>query len=94
MMNLTDIEKANYSEHIEEAGNESGMITIGLTTEHEAYLKERHGTFELDPIPSSDPKDPLNWPDWKKNVVIGLISFQICSCTFVAAVSKVYVKPF
>lgn len=31
----------------------------------ENYLIQRHGTYELDPLPSADPADPYNWPEWK-----------------------------
>jgi len=37
----------------------------GLTPEHREYLMQRHGTLNLDPLPSANPADPLNWPDWK-----------------------------
>lgn len=46
---------------------------------------KRHGSVQLDPLPSSDPADPLNWPDWKKNYEIILIAFQTFSSTFMAA---------
>jgi hypothetical protein len=36
-----------------------------LSPEHRAYLLERHGTVDLDPLPSMDPADPHNWPSWK-----------------------------
>lgn len=36
-----------------------------LTPEHRDYLIKRHGTVSLDPLPSADPADPLNWPSWK-----------------------------
>ena len=36
-----------------------------LPQEHKDYLIKRHGTYELDPIPSDDPADPYNWPSWK-----------------------------
>ena len=36
-----------------------------LTPDHREYLIKRHGTFSLDPLPSSDPADPYNWPAWK-----------------------------
>jgi len=38
---------------------------LDLSEEHRAYLLSRHGTHELDPLPSMDPADPLNWPNWK-----------------------------
>lgn len=36
-----------------------------LSESHKAYLIERHGKLDLDPIPSMDPADPYNWPSWK-----------------------------
>jgi hypothetical protein len=36
-----------------------------LSESHKSYLIERHGTVDLDPIPSMDPADPYNWPSWK-----------------------------
>lgn len=36
-----------------------------MTASHKEYLIARHGTLELDPMPSQDPADPLNWPRWK-----------------------------
>jgi hypothetical protein len=36
-----------------------------LSTEHQEFLIQRHGTTNLDPIPSMDLTDPFNWPTWK-----------------------------
>ncbi|KIX92754.1 uncharacterized protein Z520_11606 [Fonsecaea multimorphosa CBS 102226] len=47
-----------------------------LTPEHEAYLLERHGTTDLEPLPSADPNDPYNWPSWKKNANLTVVAFQ------------------
>ena len=43
--------------------------TLNLSTEHRDYLISRHGTSDLEPLPSMDPNDPLNWPTWK--VILG-----------------------
>ncbi|KAI5291673.1 hypothetical protein KEM52_000100, partial [Ascosphaera acerosa] len=62
-----------------------------LSPEHREYLLARHGTLELNPMPSMDPADPLNWPAWKKNVNLYLISFHAMMTTFgAAAVIPVY----
>lgn len=46
-----------------------------LSDEHRQYLLERHGTLELDPIPSMTDADPYNWPRWKvHNLLIDLDS--------------------
>ncbi|KAK6464931.1 major facilitator superfamily domain-containing protein [Scheffersomyces coipomensis] len=78
----SDFEKGSH-DHIEDStANSPAEIELG--PEHEAYLIERHGTVFLDPLPSSDPADPLNWPDWKKNSEILLLAFQTFSSTFMA----------
>lgn len=41
------------------------LVASRLSKSHRDYLMERHGTLELDPIPSLDPADPYNWPSWK-----------------------------
>lgn len=40
-------------------------VATRLPKAHRDYLLERHGTYELDPIPGMDPADPYNWPEWK-----------------------------
>ncbi|OQU93664.1 hypothetical protein CLAIMM_00144 [Cladophialophora immunda] len=51
------------------------------TVVHEEYLIERHGTCELDPLPSADPNDPLNLPSWRKHVHLILMAFHGLFCT-------------
>jgi hypothetical protein len=36
-----------------------------LSSQHKEYLIARHGTTDLEPLPTMDPADPLNWPAWK-----------------------------
>jgi hypothetical protein len=36
-----------------------------LTTEHREYLLSRHKTIDLNPLPTMDPADPLNWSSLK-----------------------------
>lgn len=36
-----------------------------LSEEHRQYLLERHGTLDLDPLPTMGIADPYNWPTWK-----------------------------
>ena len=35
--------------------------TESLTEEHRQYLIQRHGSFELDPMPDASDADPYNW---------------------------------
>ena len=48
-----------------------------LTLEHEAYLVQRHGTADLQPLPSMDPNNPYNWLSWK--VCELFLLFGICA---------------
>lgn len=63
------------ADYVEEKGfNDSLDPTRFLSDAHKAYLIERHGTLDIDPIPSMDPADPYNWPLWKvrKNAMLDL----------------------
>ncbi|PWY85172.1 MFS transporter [Aspergillus eucalypticola CBS 122712] len=61
------------------------IVSSELSKAHRDYLMERHGTLELDPIPSMDPADPYNWPSWKKIANLLLVAFHACMGTFAAA---------
>ncbi|KAI9038372.1 putative MFS transporter [Aspergillus affinis] len=61
------------------------IVASRLSKPHRDYLMERHGTLELDPIPSLDPADPYNWPGWKKLANLLLVAFHACMGTFAAA---------
>ncbi|RHZ46621.1 putative MFS multidrug transporter [Aspergillus thermomutatus] len=56
-----------------------------LSEPHRAYLLQRHGTLDLDPIPSMDPADPYNWPLWKRITNLVLVAFHAFMGTFIAA---------
>ncbi|KAH7395984.1 major facilitator superfamily domain-containing protein [Cadophora sp. MPI-SDFR-AT-0126] len=60
-------------------------LSGGLSAQHREYLMSRHGTTDLNPLPTADPADPLNWPAWKKNVNLALISFNAMMTTLTAA---------
>lgn len=48
-----------------------------LPDDHRAYLIARHGTLDLDPMPSADPADPYNWPQWKKTANLACVAFHV-----------------
>lgn len=79
-----DIEKLNYSYDEQFVLNETSIVSE-LTTDHREFLLKRHGSIQLDPLPSNNPMDPLNWPPLKKNYEIILISFHSFIVTFMAA---------
>ncbi|KAL4806824.1 major facilitator superfamily domain-containing protein [Aspergillus unguis] len=66
---------------------EAGTITPqrAISDQHRAYLLQRHGTTDLDPVPSMDPADPYNWPLRKKATNLALVAFHACMGTFTAA---------
>lgn len=53
-------------ENMQDAGDSPHFHpTTDLSENHARYIRSRHGTLDLDPLPSMDPADPLNWPLWK-----------------------------
>lgn len=56
-----------------------------LSEPHRAYLLQRHGTLDLEPLPSMDPADPYNWPLWKRIANLVLVAFHAFMGTFIAA---------
>lgn len=64
---LSSLEKED-SECIEKAEIGSSQIddiSSSLSSSHREYLFKRHGTLDLDPMPSASDADPYNWPTWK-----------------------------
>lgn len=47
-----------------------------LSDEHRQFLLARHGTLELDPVPSMTDADPYNWPKWKVSVFLPFDSWM------------------
>lgn len=56
-------ELAEHHERSEQYSSSNAAST--LSQEHEAYLMQRHGTLDLDPMPGFGGADPYNWPDHK-----------------------------
>ncbi|KAK7408897.1 hypothetical protein QQX98_008901 [Neonectria punicea] len=69
----------------EEKYVENGHNNNVLSAEHREFLFSRHGTVDLDPMPSMDEADPLNWPKHKKIVNLTLVAFHAMMATFTAA---------
>ncbi|KAF9894178.1 hypothetical protein FE257_009151 [Aspergillus nanangensis] len=70
--------------HLEDQPTDE-TLSLGLSPSHQHYLIERHGTLDLDPIPSAAPDDPLNWPNWKKNTQMFMVVIHTFITTFSAA---------
>lgn len=55
------------------------------------YVLQRHGTLELEPMPTNDPSDPLNWSEVKKTAHLLLVAFQaMCGSFFAAGIIPSY----
>lgn len=58
-------EKQRQGQHEEQverlATYDRNFSASNITEAHRNYLIERHGTFELDPVPDFTDADPLNW---------------------------------
>lgn len=78
MPSLNDLNKGDIPvEHAEVTGKDHDLIEaahpqtyiitekLEITASHKEYLIRRHGTSDLDPLPSEDPADPYNWPRWR-----------------------------
>ncbi|CAO2651573.1 Nn.00g041430.m01.CDS01 [Neocucurbitaria sp. VM-36] len=56
-----------------------------LSAEHREYLLQRHGTLDLDPLPTMGDADPYNWATWKKVLNLIFVAFHACMCAFAAS---------
>ena len=73
----------------------------GISPRHADYLLRRHGTLDLNPVPSDDPLQPLNWPTWRKDLYLTLYAFHGFMATLISSgllpvvpiLAKVYDKP-
>ncbi|KAK7903649.1 hypothetical protein LTR67_001669 [Exophiala xenobiotica] len=43
--------------------------------------RDRTGRMILVPQPSNDPNDPLNWPLWQRDLILGILCFVSCLAT-------------
>jgi MFS family permease len=81
----TIVEDVKLGGHDASTHIESSLPQSQLEPAHKDYLLSRHGTVNLNPLPSSSPEDPLNWPAWKKNTHVLLVAFHAMTTTFMAA---------
>ncbi|KAL4245865.1 hypothetical protein ABKN59_008794 [Abortiporus biennis] len=48
-------------------------------------IYQRHGRIDLNPMPSDSPLDPLNWPSWRKNILLCIVAIHAMQGPFAAA---------
>ncbi|KAB8259801.1 major facilitator superfamily domain-containing protein [Aspergillus pseudonomiae] len=89
---LSSLEKED-SECIEKAEvspSQFDDILYSLSPSHREYLFKRHGTLDLDPMPSASDADPYNWPTWKKLTNLLLVAFHACMATFASSIAPAF----
>ncbi|CAD6448545.1 ddd63ed4-46f7-40fe-be80-76e9749d285a [Sclerotinia trifoliorum] len=75
-----------FSENIDHTATRATYIEADeLSQEHREYLLSKHGTLDLDPLPSHSDADPYNWTNRKKVTNLFLVAFHACMSTFTAA---------
>ncbi|KAF7182849.1 hypothetical protein CNMCM7691_002593 [Aspergillus felis] len=87
-MDDTPRKTKTHSDFLEKAETDVDSVPYPaseLSESHRAYLLQRHGTLDLDPLPSMDPADPYNWPLWKRITNLLLVAFHAFMGTFIAA---------
>jgi hypothetical protein len=84
MAKLNDVSGSSVEDktatHLENSSHPSS-----ISNETKQFILERHGTLELDPLPSDSREDPLNWPIWKKDMQLLMVAFHAMVNTFMAA---------
>lgn len=79
----THIEERSITNSNDPSLDEASIAT-GLSPAARAYLLNRHGTLDLDPMPSPSDADPYNWPQSKKVVMLLMVAVHACMATFIA----------
>lgn len=64
---------------------DEAYAATGLSPVARTYLINRHGTLDLDPMPSASEDDPYNWPQSKKVVMLLLVAFHSLMSTLIAS---------
>ncbi len=65
-MSNKDIQQTQDLEHANTHGTYLDKEEVThLSEAHRNYLIQKHGTIELEPIPTMSDADPYNWPVWK-----------------------------
>lgn len=87
-----DDKRSNSASKMEEAQEPTHVLqreypedVYNLSEEHKAYLMQRHGTLDLNPIPDMTDADPYNWSQRKKVINLILVAFHAMMGTFTAA---------
>ncbi|KAL4867420.1 hypothetical protein BDV12DRAFT_209891 [Aspergillus spectabilis] len=84
-------EGTGFLEKAEEGGRASlrDINASYLSPAYREYLLQRHGTLDLDPLPSACSADPYNWADLEV-VNLVLVAFHACMSTLTASIIPAY----
>ncbi|CAN8101227.1 unnamed protein product [Discula destructiva] len=64
---------------------DEAYAATGLSAAARTYLINRHGTLDLEPMPSATDSDPYNWRQAKKVGMLVLVGFHACMATIIAS---------
>lgn len=56
-----------------------------ISPDHKQYLVNKHKTWKLDPLPTENDDDPLNWSNRYKNIELIMVAFHGFFSTFMAS---------
>ncbi|KAJ5739770.1 hypothetical protein N7533_012554 [Penicillium manginii] len=81
----------DVAQHVEVPGTSDIYDHARIATDgsSDTDLKHDWTTKEptvLVPQPSDDPNDPLNWPLWRRDVILGILSFVTVLCTTTSSI--------
>ncbi|THH29771.1 hypothetical protein EUX98_g4423 [Antrodiella citrinella] len=73
---MPDLLQASASLSPSNASISKGSFSTDVSIEAAGLdtVYRRHGRVDLVPMPSDSPSDPLNWPAWRKNLLLGIVA--------------------
>ena len=86
-------EKTNTEALINELGDNGAHLLDARLLQGENIQATPDGKTILIPQPSSDPNDPLNWSQWKKNIILFVISVVGFMPDYVSSIGIVTLLP-
>lgn len=81
----TEQSSLNENTNLEKGISPDEVDEKSISESHKKFLLKIHGTYHLDPLPTEDPNEPLNWSKGKKRFNFFMMAFQMFVQTFMSA---------
>ncbi|KAJ7754339.1 MFS general substrate transporter [Mycena maculata] len=78
---------SNTTGYLHENGKPEAALVEDIEAAGHGQMHKRHGRVDLFPVPSDSPADPLNWPSWRKNLLLYIVSVQAMQGPFSSAIT-------